>query len=269
MGERYRIGEWDFDADGAVLHGPGGERRLEDRAARTLALLCRSRGDILTHQQILHGVWNGRAVSPNSVAVVIADLRRALDDDARDPRHIVTIAKRGYRLNGPRPARGRPVWLAWAAAAMAVMLGLGTLAWVRTAEPRAAPERAVIVVLPVENGTGSARYAPLSGALGDLIVDRVRRQDDVLAYAADVGAVPGGSTTLRLKSRLILWNGQPTLSLSAIEDGSGRVAWSEMVAGPEAALAGHAIAALDRLGAYIQKLPRSNQNPYGVMTHRL
>ena len=104
-GEEHHIGDWRFDVAGAALVGPTGERRLEHRAARTLELLCRRRGETVTHREILAEVWESRAVSRNSVAVVIADLRRLLGDDAGDPRH---IARSPSAATGSTPNR-RPM----------------------------------------------------------------------------------------------------------------------------------------------------------------
>src|SRR2546430_2002138 len=103
------IGDWRFHAGEDELRRPGERRKLEHRAARTLELLCGRRGEVVSREAILEAVWQGRAVSPNSVAIVISDLREALGDDARSPRHIETVAKRGYRLHAeaaaPKPER--------------------------------------------------------------------------------------------------------------------------------------------------------------------
>ena len=82
---RWRLGSWTFDAEGARLIEGENETPLEHRAARTLEPLCRERGQLVTREAILAHVWEGRSVSANSVAVVIADLRRALGDDAGAP----------------------------------------------------------------------------------------------------------------------------------------------------------------------------------------
>src|SRR5689334_8327320 len=92
-----RIGEWHFHPASGELRRGALVRRLEPRAARTLELLCAARGGVVTHEQLIREVWNGRSLSENSVAVVVGQLRRALDDDARDARLIQTIPKRGYR----------------------------------------------------------------------------------------------------------------------------------------------------------------------------
>jgi len=252
--EEHRIGGWRFDAAGAALVGPAGERRLEHRAARTLELLCRRRGETVTHSEILAEVWDSRAVSPNSVAVVIADLRRSLDDDARDPRHIATVAKRGYRLNPERAANDdappRPsARLYYAAAAIPLLAATAIVAlW-----PRAPVKPILIVVAPVENATGIAAEAPLAGALSELVTHRVSAETGKIAETQDAPGKPAaGQRPIRLTAKLILWNGQPTLSLTATDPAKGSVLWSAMAAGPADHLATTTIAAVHDFGAHVR-----------------
>jgi DNA-binding winged helix-turn-helix (wHTH) protein len=247
--EQYRIGEWQFDVAGAALGGPEGERRLEDRAARTLALLCRRRGETVGHQEILAEVWNGRAVSPNSVAVVIADLRRSLGEESRDPRHIVTVAKRGYRLNLEPEAKsrtGRRPWRPIAASFAALVLLAGIVLVAQAFAGRG--DRLVLHVATVRNDTGDARYESLARALDALVTDRVAQQRGWRVVRAAAAADAGGRS-LRLDSRLILWNGEPTLSMSATDQTSGTILWAAMAGGPPDALASHVIEKLNRFGA--------------------
>ena len=249
--EEHHIGGWRFDVVGAALVGPTGERRLEHRAARTLELLCRRRGETVTHTEILAEVWDSRAVSANSVAVVIADLRRSLDDDARDPRHIATVAKRGYRLNPETgapddalPRSRRPIvitlLLLLAAAAIAALL-------LRT------PTRPIaIIVEPVQNATGIAANDPLARALSELVTHRVSAETDKVAETQDLpGKVASGQRPVRLVAKLILWNGQPTLSLTATDPAKGSVLWAAMAAGPADHLATTTIKAIHDFGAHL------------------
>lgn len=93
--ETHTIGLWSFDVSEAVVRSGEEERRLENRAARTLALLCEHRGRVVGKEELISLVWLGRTVSPNSVAVVIGNLRRVIEDDPGSPIHIVTVNKRG------------------------------------------------------------------------------------------------------------------------------------------------------------------------------
>ena len=241
----HHIGGWRFDVAGAALVGPSGERRLEHRAARTLELLCRRRGETVTHTEILAEVWDSRAVSPNSVAVVIADLRRSLDDDARDPRHIATVAKRGYRLNPDRaanddtPPRSRHPY---AIAALLVLPAAAAIAafWLRP------PARAIVITVdPVRNATGLTLDDPLAGALSELVTHRVSAETGRIAETqGPPGQIGKGQKQIRMSAKLILWNDQPTLSLTATDPAKHAVLWSAMAAGPADHLATTTIAAV-------------------------
>jgi DNA-binding winged helix-turn-helix (wHTH) protein len=229
-----RIGQWIFDADRARLTGEGGERRLEDRAARTLALLCERRGEVVTREEILAVVWSGRAVSENSVAVVMRDLRKALDDDARSPRFIETVAKRGYRLAlDDVPARRKPIRMILAGAALA----LAAIAAVLLFPSRPA---VVMTVTPVLNETGQDSYEPLARALTQVVIDETARLDGVTLSETNA--------RLRLDGRLILWNGVPALSVSVSNPATGHVVWTGMAEGGQDVIAKLAAARLDELG---------------------
>ena len=252
----HHIGGWRFDVAGAALVGPEGERRLEHRAARTLELLCRRRGETVTHTEILAEVWDSRAVSPNSVAVVIADLRRSLDDDARDPRHIATVAKRGYRLNpdqaanddmpAPVPSR-RPLAIGAVVAALLIAAAVAIF-W-----PPAPVRPIVIVVDPVQNATGIAADDPLAKALSELVTHRVSAETARIAETQDPpGKVAQGQRPIRMTAKLILWNSQPTLSLTATDPAKGVVLWSAMAAGPADHLATTTIAAVRDFGVHVR-----------------
>lgn len=240
------IGRWSFDSLDGILRGPDGERKMEDRAARTLAFLCEHRGEIVSRTSILAAVWQGRQVSSNSVAVVVADLRRILEDDARDPVHIETVAKRGYRLKlDPLTApdnlaseqlerrRGPLRYLALPIAAL--VMTLGTAVWLGYGSP----ERHIIVE-PVRNDTGKPGYGALAGAMSELLVNRISTFKSVDVSRAQNDATHEPVAGIVVQSRLILWNGIPTLSMTS-QDQSGHVVWSGMVMGPPDTLASKTI----------------------------
>lgn len=237
-----QIGPWMFDATDGCLRGADGNRKIEDRTARTLELLCAYRGAIVSQAMILEAVWKGRSVSPNSVAVVVADLRRALGDDAREPRYIETVAKRGYRLKDD-PSGASVLAASHAARAperrrtYSVLLGVviafalaGAVAAVsRLTDHRSAHLR--IAIAPVRNETGSDGYTALASAMSDLLVDRIAAFDAVDVYRqAATGPVSTTAPGLIVQSKLILWNGIPTLSMTT-EDGGGHVVWTGMAEG--------------------------------------
>lgn len=88
------------------VDSPGGAAVLEPRVMEVLVYLARRRGEVVSKEELVREVWGGRFVSDDVVWRSIAELRRALGDDARRPRVIETVARRGYRLlpeeAGPR-----------------------------------------------------------------------------------------------------------------------------------------------------------------------
>jgi DNA-binding winged helix-turn-helix (wHTH) protein len=82
-------------------------RRIEPKMMDVLVALARRPGEVLSKDQLADAVWPGLFITEAVITRAIAGLRRALEDDARAPRYIETIAKRGYRLvAAPQPAPG-------------------------------------------------------------------------------------------------------------------------------------------------------------------
>ena len=71
---------------------------LEPRVMSLLVCLAETPGKLLSPDELLEQVWRGRAHGEHAVYQAIADLRKALGDDASHPQFIETIPKRGYRL---------------------------------------------------------------------------------------------------------------------------------------------------------------------------
>lgn len=77
----------------------GREVRLTPREFALLALLARNAGKVVTHRQILTAVWGPAHVDDTQyLRVYIGQLRDKLEDDANEPRLILTEAGIGYRL---------------------------------------------------------------------------------------------------------------------------------------------------------------------------
>jgi transcriptional activator of cad operon len=98
---KWRIGEWVACSDTDTLKTDGASRKLERRAMEALVVLAGRGGEVVKKDELIAAVWGRVAVSDHSVAMVVSQLRRAFNDDARAPRYIETITKRGYRLIAP------------------------------------------------------------------------------------------------------------------------------------------------------------------------
>jgi DNA-binding response OmpR family regulator len=75
------------------------EVQLSPKAFELLLALVRRNGAVATRHDLLREVWGyGAAVISRTVDTHVAELRRKLEDDPAEPRHIVTVWKLGYRL---------------------------------------------------------------------------------------------------------------------------------------------------------------------------
>lgn len=86
------------------IEGPAGPVTVEPRVMEVLVHLAGRRGEVVSKEELVREVWEGRFVSDDVVWRSIRELRRALGDDARSATWIQTIPKRGYLLAAPEPA---------------------------------------------------------------------------------------------------------------------------------------------------------------------
>ncbi|WP_156804544.1 winged helix-turn-helix domain-containing protein [Gallaecimonas xiamenensis] len=98
MKTAFRIGEWLVRPGLHLISKDGQEITLEPRAMAILTLLARHAGEVVSRDQLLDEAWSDVIVSDNALNQFIVKLRRALGDDAKQPRYIVTVPKKGYRL---------------------------------------------------------------------------------------------------------------------------------------------------------------------------
>jgi len=95
---RFRLGDWLVEPRLNRISRADAEAQLETKAMDVLVLLARRAGEVVSHAGPPRAVWQTEFVSYNTLAVRVSELREALGDDARNPRYIETIHKRGYRL---------------------------------------------------------------------------------------------------------------------------------------------------------------------------
>jgi DNA-binding winged helix-turn-helix (wHTH) protein/TolB-like protein len=93
-----QIGDWHADSSSGVLQRGDATVRLEPRVMAVLLDLAKHPGEVRTKDAIIGAVWEDTYVGEAALSRCISELRRALGDDARKPRYIETLPKRGYRL---------------------------------------------------------------------------------------------------------------------------------------------------------------------------
>ena len=148
----FLVGEWQAAPPLNLLVRGDEQVRLEPRVMDVLVRLAERADEVVSKEELLEHVWKGRYVTDDVLAVAIYSLRKSLGDDARRPRYIATVSRRGYRLIAPvRPATAastpaptaaprqpearRPRARSWSTvvAAVAFALAAASVLWVLTA----------------------------------------------------------------------------------------------------------------------------------------
>jgi hypothetical protein len=97
----FSLGEWLVQPQLNRLSRSGaGDVQLEPKMMDVLVCLARTPGEVVSREALIDAVWPEVFISESVLTRAIAGLRRAFGDDARRPRFIETISKRGYRLIG-------------------------------------------------------------------------------------------------------------------------------------------------------------------------
>ena len=101
MSNGFRVGLWLVQPSLNTISQNGTSNRLEPKVMEVLVCLSRRAGEAITKEELLQTVWPKTFVSDDVLKRSISELRRVFEDDAKEPRVIQTIAKRGYRLVAP------------------------------------------------------------------------------------------------------------------------------------------------------------------------
>lgn len=103
MAERapFIVGEWLVEPALDRIRRKSETRNLRPRVMELLVYLADRPGTVVSTDELLGRLWDGRVVSEGSVYNCVSELRTALASDDRDEAAIATVPKKGYRLVAP------------------------------------------------------------------------------------------------------------------------------------------------------------------------
>ncbi len=171
MDGEFRIGTWLVQPSLNLISQNGTTVRLEPKVMQVLVCLAQRAGEPIPREELIQTVWPATFVTDDVLQSCTSELRHALEDDAREPRIIETIPKRGYRLIAPVTRNGtgalaalavnegvavsvhkRKLTLAIAAGAL-LILAAGALFW-KWRQPSPLTEKDDLVLGAFVNSTG-------------------------------------------------------------------------------------------------------------------
>ena len=95
----FKIGEWWVRPQRHVLERSGDVRSVELRSMEVLVCLARHAPNVVAKEKLLAEVWTDSPfVGDDVISHAIWELRKALEDSAKDSTYIRTVPRRGYQL---------------------------------------------------------------------------------------------------------------------------------------------------------------------------
>lgn len=159
----YRFHHFELDTAKAELRRDGATRPVEPQVFALLTLLVENRERLVSRDELLDKVWDGRVVSDAALASRIKSARQVLGDDGRSQRFIRTIHGQGLRF------------VAEVKVARAAELTAAASLELTTGQQPELPTRPAIAVLPFGLLGDAGRHAAIAEALPhDLITELSR-----------------------------------------------------------------------------------------------
>jgi TolB-like protein len=93
------FGRYRLEPRGGLMSGDRNVR-LTPKALALLSFMAARPGEVITKEELFGAVWPEVTVGDAALVTCIQEVRKALGDDARRPRYIETLHRRGYRFVG-------------------------------------------------------------------------------------------------------------------------------------------------------------------------
>jgi TolB-like protein len=161
---RYLFEEYAIDTDRRELHRGADVVSVAPQVFDLLDYLIRNRERVVSKDDLINAIWNGRIVSDAALTTRLNAARSALGDSGEEQRLIKTLPRKGFRFVGPvREAQG---------AAGAVVAD-------NAVDPSkhalALPDKPSIAVLPFHNLSGDPEQEYFADGMVDDIITALSR----------------------------------------------------------------------------------------------
>jgi TolB-like protein len=104
---RYLFEEYVFDTDRRELHRGADVVTIAPQVFDLLDYLIRNRERVVSKDDLINAIWNGRIVSDAALTTRLNVARSAIGDSGEEQRLIKTLPRKGFRFVGPvREAQG-------------------------------------------------------------------------------------------------------------------------------------------------------------------
>ncbi len=243
----YRFDRFQADDTDFRLTADGIPVSLEPKTLRLLLYLVQNRGRLVRKQELLDDVWQETAVSESALTRSIGLLRKALNEDSREPRFIETVPTAGYRFIAqvetlpsaqpranpspalrpaglpiapltspapiPTPTRAKARRLRLAIVGSCCFVVLAAVTWLVAARAHPAPVIRSLAVLPLNNLSGDPSQDYFADGMTDELITE-------LAHIPNLRVVSRTSVMLDKNAHKSLPDIARELNVDAIVEGS-------------------------------------------------
>lgn len=201
----FIIDDWRVSPAEGVLSRADEMVHLEPRVMEVLVYLASRQGEVITREELERDVWRGALVGYDAVTATVIKLRKALQDNAKQPRIIATIPKKGYQLiaavnppgNSDSPdvtptiaptlqvvTEKRPAYIFKPALFISILLALLMLTWLGLSHQfdSSLPS---IVVMPIENLDASEEHDVFVDGITEDIITDLSRMSRLMVFASN------------------------------------------------------------------------------------
>lgn len=94
----FKFDEFELDLKKKELLDNGNDVKVEPKVFDVLVYLLQNRDRIISKDELITAVWNGRFTSDSSVSTIIKFVRKAVGDNGKEQHTIKTVFGRGFRF---------------------------------------------------------------------------------------------------------------------------------------------------------------------------
>lgn len=154
----YGFGDFELDGRAVELRRAGAPVAVEPQVFALLLLLIENRERMVSKDEIIEKIWDGRIVSDSALTSRVKSARAALGDDGKTQKYIRTVHGQGFRFAGDVRE-----------------IGIRIVPAAPAAPPLAAPAKPSIAVLPFRLIGAAGPYSAIADALPHELISELAR----------------------------------------------------------------------------------------------
>jgi TolB-like protein len=161
----YFFEEYAFDTDRRELHRGADVVSVAPQVFDLLDYLIRNRERVVSKDDLINAIWNGRIVSDAALTTRLNAARTAIGDSGEEQRLIKTLPRKGFRFVGAVHEANRPS-------------GTEAVSESRAESPKSAlalPDKPSIAVLPFQNMSGDPEQEYFADGIVEEIITALSR----------------------------------------------------------------------------------------------